>query len=176
MLRAQVEQFVYNAPAPWWTLGTGLGAAVLAGIFATIGWYVVHKNSRNRDLENWRRTILVEATTDLVVKDIELHTGVAAYLYDYDDSHSRERWKELQDKTINLRSYGIKFEISKSKHVAIIAAELSEHYRILINELPRPSALDDTTIDERNRIFKNRHNQKPDMSKLQILLNKDLAD
>ncbi|NIL90712.1 hypothetical protein RhoFasSB10_03042 [Rhodococcus fascians] len=64
MLLAQVEQFVYNAPSPWWTVGTGLGAAVLAGVFATVGWYVVHKTSNARELTKWRRDTLTNATVE----------------------------------------------------------------------------------------------------------------
>ncbi|NIL90708.1 hypothetical protein RhoFasSB10_03038 [Rhodococcus fascians] len=40
-------------------------AVGVASLFVTIGWFVVHKTSRNRDLDNWRRTTLAKAFTDI---------------------------------------------------------------------------------------------------------------
>jgi hypothetical protein len=96
MLRAQVEQFVYNAPSPWWTLGTGLGAAALAGIFATIGWYVVHRTSRSRDLENWRRTTVVDAVTSLLQLSQERFDSLREY------GEDRKKWIDSTRKLEHL--------------------------------------------------------------------------
>ncbi|WP_415974680.1 hypothetical protein [Rhodococcus sp. 077-4] len=40
-------------------------AVGVASLFVTVGWFVVHKTSRNRDLDNWRRTTLAKAFTDI---------------------------------------------------------------------------------------------------------------
>lgn len=40
-------------------------AVGVASLFVAVGWFVVHKTSRNRDLDNWRRTTLAKAFTDI---------------------------------------------------------------------------------------------------------------
>ncbi|MBJ7479710.1 hypothetical protein [Rhodococcus sp. (in: high G+C Gram-positive bacteria)] len=41
-------------------------AAVIGGLIAIVGWIVVHRTSQSRDLQNWRRTALLEATSALI--------------------------------------------------------------------------------------------------------------
>ncbi|MBY4013887.1 hypothetical protein HQP04_21100 [Rhodococcus fascians] len=176
MIRAHAEQFVYNAPSPWWTVGTGIGTAFLAGIFATIGWYVIHRNSRTRDLDNWRRTTLIEAATNLMLKDIELHSDIVTYLYTSDESNSMEFYKLLFQKKYHITANIIQLEATQSKNILPLAIELSEHYKKFINELPLPTALDDASLDNRSAIFKKRNDQKPDISDLRKLLITDLTN
>jgi hypothetical protein len=172
---AQVEQFVYNAPSPWWTVGTGIGTAFLAGIFATIGWYVIHRNSRTRDQESWRRTTLVEATTDLLLRDIELHTTIVSYLYSENESDAMEFFKLLHTQRNQMTSNIIRFEAANSEHVLALANKLSTHYKTFIDELPIPTVLEETELEDRSAMFDNGKNKKPATSELKDLLKKDLA-
>lgn len=60
------QDVIINSPPPWWTVGSALGAALLAGLIATAGWYVVHRTSKNRDFENWRRLTLTTSVSELI--------------------------------------------------------------------------------------------------------------
>ncbi|MCD2156020.1 hypothetical protein LQL77_20020 [Rhodococcus cerastii] len=50
----------------WHIYGAAVLAAISGGLIAIRGWVVVHRTSQSRDLQNWRRTALLEATSALI--------------------------------------------------------------------------------------------------------------
>lgn len=61
-----VHEVIVKVGSPWITIGAAALAALIAGLIACIGWYVVHRTSRSRDLLNWRRTALLQAVSSLL--------------------------------------------------------------------------------------------------------------
>lgn len=106
-MRAHAEQFVYNAPDPWWTVGSALGAAALASMFATVGWIVVHRMSQSRDAENWRRTTLSQAIVDLLKLSKDRYDLVRALSENYDPKGNKNKsitiFNEMQNKILQIR-------------------------------------------------------------------------
>lgn len=57
-----VHEVIVQSSTPWHVYV----AAVITGLIACIGWYVVHRTSQNRDRLNWRRTALLQSVTSLI--------------------------------------------------------------------------------------------------------------
>lgn len=76
MILAQAEPVVHEviiqSSTPWHIYI----AAVIGGLIAIAGWIVVHRTSRSRDLQNWRRGELLKHTSRI----IELSTKRAEIL------------------------------------------------------------------------------------------------
>ena len=76
MLLAQ-QMATNPAPSPWWNIIAAVTGAIVAGCIAVAGWLYVHRTSKNRDLENWRRTTLANAVTELIaVGDEAMHLSL----------------------------------------------------------------------------------------------------
>lgn len=102
MHRAQVEQFVYNAPSPLWTVGTGIGAALLAGFIAVAGWEYVHRKTKARDLLNWRRTTVAESVTEMLLLSQTRFDTIKDFDDDRKEWTSQIRKLETQYQILNL--------------------------------------------------------------------------
>lgn len=73
---AQAPQVMVKAASPWVTIGAAALAAMIAGLIACVGWYVVHRTSRSRDLLNWRRTALLQAVSTLIEASNNRHDTI----------------------------------------------------------------------------------------------------
>ncbi|WP_143547098.1 hypothetical protein [Rhodococcus sp. 05-2255-1e] len=77
MLLAQepVQEIIVQSATPWWTIGSAV-------LVALIGWYVIHRTSKSRDRENWRRDTLTRAVSELLESSntqLDLITSILNY-------------------------------------------------------------------------------------------------
>ncbi|MDI9895080.1 hypothetical protein QM797_10115 [Rhodococcus sp. IEGM 1381] len=61
LAQAPVQEIIVQSKTPWWTIGSAV-------LVALIGWFVIHRTSKTRDLENWRRTTITTAVAELIEK------------------------------------------------------------------------------------------------------------
>lgn len=61
LAQAPVQEIIVKSATPWWTIGSAV-------LVALIGWFVIHRTSKARDLENWRRTTITSAAAELIEK------------------------------------------------------------------------------------------------------------
>ncbi|WP_338892276.1 hypothetical protein [Rhodococcus sovatensis] len=61
-----VQNITIQAAPPWWNIIAAVLGALVAGGIAVTGWIYVHRKSQSRDLENWRRTAVAKAVTELI--------------------------------------------------------------------------------------------------------------
>lgn len=122
-MRAQVEQFVYNAPDPWWTVGTGLGGAAVAAIIAVAGWIYLHRQSKSRDLLNWQRTTVAESVIEmLLLSQTRFDT-----IKDFDDD--RKEWIN-QIRKLETQYHILNLSLPRESAVRNAANDLLDEHKV----------------------------------------------
>ncbi|WMN01685.1 hypothetical protein [Rhodococcus erythropolis] len=67
-----VHEVIIQSSTPWHIYI----AAVIGGLIAIGGWFVVHRTSQSRDLLNWRRTALLHAVSTLIEASNNRHDTI----------------------------------------------------------------------------------------------------
>ncbi|MCW2087801.1 MULTISPECIES: hypothetical protein [unclassified Rhodococcus (in: high G+C Gram-positive bacteria)] len=95
MLRQNVivHEISLSTGTPWHIYG----AAVLAGLIAIGGWYVVHRTSQSRDLLNWRRTTLLKVTSDLLEASSKRNRTIGLNLRTWTPQLNQEQLSLLEE-------------------------------------------------------------------------------
>ncbi|MCE4165232.1 MULTISPECIES: hypothetical protein [Rhodococcus] len=124
LAQAQASQVIVKAASPWITLGAAALAAVIAGLIACVGWYVVHRTSRSRDLLNWRRTALLQAATSLI--DASNHRNEILHTKDALRSELRTQYYRMQVPYDQIRICGSEDVFSLATRVMKLHHESEE--------------------------------------------------
>ncbi|MFF1555005.1 hypothetical protein ACFVX3_28700 [Rhodococcus erythropolis] len=89
-----VHEVIIQSSTPWHIYI----AAVIGGLIAIGGWFVVHRTSQSRDLKNWQRSMIIETVSDFLEISDERFDLIVPYL----DTRPKEPWwdKEVETKLL----------------------------------------------------------------------------
>lgn len=102
-------------------------AAVIAGVIAIGGWIVVHRTSQSRDLQNWRRTTLLEAVSTMVETSISRRDHIQASIGNYDRFTIKKGYKvppEVREAQRKMLAARYQIQICQADGVLSFAAKI----------------------------------------------------
>ncbi len=131
MILIEAQQVAQSSPS-WWNIVAVVGVAL-------IGWLVVHRTSKNRDFENWRRTQLTNAVIDFIKHINAFENLVIKYMHPVnEDQNPQELLLEMAEQMDNAASDRMILKICDSTAVlAQVNVNISKMH-VIFKNLPSP--------------------------------------